>query len=90
MKDENIGYMKDGGVILLLTATPQTVYERVKDSTNRPILNGNMNVEYIEELMNKRRNRYLEVADIIISTDGKGVREVVKEIQSKLSDFAKK
>ena len=90
VKDENIGYMKDGGIILLLTATPQTVYERVKDSTNRPILNGHMNVEYIEELMNKRKQRYLEVADIIISTDGKSIKEIVKEIRTKLTEFAKK
>lgn len=90
VKDENIEYMKAGGVILLLTATPQTVYERVKDSTNRPILNGHMNVEYIEELMNKRKARYLEVADIVISTDNKNVREIVGEIKTKLSEFAKK
>lgn len=90
VKDENIEHMKDGGVILLLTATPQTVYERVKDSTNRPILNGHMNVEYIEELMNKRKARYLEVADIIISTDNKNVKEIVGEIKTKLSEFAKK
>lgn len=90
VKDENIEYMKAGGVILLLTATPRTVYERVKDSTNRPILNGHMNVEYIEELMNKRKARYLEVADIVISTDNKNVREIVGEIKTKLSEFAKK
>lgn len=90
VRDENIGHMKDGGVILLLTATPKTVYERVKDSTNRPILNGNMNVEYIEELMNKRKARYIEVADIIISTDSKNVKEIVAEIKTKLSEFAKK
>ncbi len=90
VKDENIEYMKDGGVILLLTATPQTIYERVKDSTNRPILNGHMNVEYIEELMNKRKARYLEVADIVISTDNKNVKEIVGEIKTKLSEFAKK
>lgn len=90
VKEENIAHMKDGGVILLLTATPQTVYERVKNSTDRPILNGNMNVAFIEELMNKRKARYLEVADIIISTDDKKVDEIVAEIEKKLSEFAKK
>ena len=90
VKDENIAYMKDGGIILLLTAAPQTVYDRVKGSTDRPVLNGHMNVEYIEELMNKRKARYLEVADIIISTDKKAVKEIVEEIKTKLSEFAKK
>ena len=90
VKDENIEHMKDGGVILLLTATPQTVYNRVKDDDSRPILRGNKNVEFIELLMNKRKDRYLAVADIIISTDDKTIDEIVEEITDKLEEFAKK
>ena len=81
--------MKDGGIILLLTATPETVYNRVKDNNDRPILNGNMNVEYISNLMDKRKNRYLEVADLIISTDDKSVVEIVKEIENHLHKMTK-
>lgn len=84
LRDENVEYMKNHGKIVLLTATPETVYNRVKDSKNRPILNGNMNVEYIEMLMSKRRDRYLQCADIIVATDGKSVQEIsdaiIKEI----------
>lgn len=84
LKDENVDCMKQNGVIVLLTATPETIYNRVKDNNDRPILNGNMNIPYIEQLMNKRKDRYLEVADIIVSTDEKSVLEISKEIQSKL------
>lgn len=90
LKDENVEHMKENGVIVLLTATPQTIYERVRNSNDRPILNGNMNVEFIEQLMNKRKSRYLEVADIIIETDNKSIADISKEIQSKLVEFAKK
>lgn len=90
LKDENVEIMKRSGLIVLLTASPETIYGRVKDSTDRPILNGNMNVEFIEQLMNKRKNRYLEVADVIISTDNKSVSEISKEIQAKLSEYDKK
>ena len=89
LKDENVKLMKDGGIILLLTATPETVYNRVKDNNDRPILNGNMNVEYISSLMDKRKNRYLEVADLIISTDDKSVVEIVKEIENHLHKMTK-
>ena len=41
--------MKQSGKVVLLTASPETVYERVKDSSNRPVLNGHMNVEYIAD-----------------------------------------
>ena len=70
----------ENGCIVFLRATPETIYERVKDSTNRPILNGNMNVEYIRELMEKRRPRYEAVADICVDTDGKDVENISEEI----------
>ncbi len=80
VKDENVEYMKNGGKIVLLTATPETTLERVKNSTDRPILNGNMNVEFIANLMEKRRERYLSVADVIVATDNKTVEEICTEI----------
>ena len=72
--------MKDSGRVVLLSATPQTVYDRVKNTTSRPVLNGNMNVGYIGELMEKRREKYEKAADIVIVTDGKSTKEVCREI----------
>lgn len=80
LRDENAALMKENGCIVLLTATPETIYERVKDSKNRPVLNGNMNVAYIRELMEKRRARYEAVADIRIATDGKDADTICEEI----------
>lgn len=80
LRDENAALMKENGCIVLLTATPETIYERVKDSKNRPVLNGNMNVAYIRELMEKRRARYEAVADIRIATDGKDADIICEEI----------
>ena len=73
-----------GGGVVLLTAKPETIYERVKDSDERPILNGNMNVEYISGLMEKRKERYEAVADVTVSTDGKNVTQICEEIIAKL------
>lgn len=80
LRDENTGLMKKEGAIVLLTATPETIYERVKDNKNRPILNGNMNVEYIRGLMEKRRERYEAVADYAVATDGKRIPQICEEI----------
>ena len=85
LRDENAKVMKESGKIVLLTASPQTIYNRVKNSTDRPILNGNMNIEYIEGLMNKRKDRYFSVADIVIETDNKDVNEICEEIIEKLT-----
>lgn len=80
LREENAAFMKQNGRIVLLAAKPETIYERVKDSTERPILNGNMNPAYIAELMEKRRARYEAVADSTIWTDDRSVSEICEEI----------
>lgn len=89
LKDDNVKCMKDGGVIVLLLATPETVYNRVKNGKERPLLNGHMNVEYISELMEKRKKRYLDVADIKIATDGKTPVDICHEIIDSLDKLVK-
>ena len=80
LREQNIFHMKERGKVILLTATPQTIYERVRNSKDRPVLNGHMNVEYIRELMEKRREKYEQAADITVATDGKTTKEICKEI----------
>ena len=82
LREENRAVMKKSGCIILLMAEPETILERVKDSTNRPILNGNMNVEYIAGLMEKRRACYEDAADFVVHTDGKSCEEICEEIVS--------
>lgn len=85
MREENVRNLKKSSRIVLLTAMPETILERVKNSTQRPILNGNMNVEFISGLMEKRRECYEKAADIVIQTDGKDVGVVCEELIRRLS-----
>lgn len=87
LREENVALMKSCGKIVLLTATPEAIFDRVKDSIDRPVLNGNMNVEYIAELMEKRRPKYEAAADLVISTDMKNVREICEEILQELEKY---
>ena len=80
LREENRRIMKDSGAIIWLTADPETIFERVKHSMNRPVLNGRMNVEYITELMEQRRNCYEAAADFMVSTDGKEIDAICEEI----------
>ena len=80
LRGENVANMKKSGTIVFLSAMPETIYERVRYSTNRPLLKGNMNVEYIAGLMEKRRALYESAADVIISTDEKTTEEIVREL----------
>lgn len=86
LRPENVEMMKKNGYIVYLEATPETIYERVKNSNTRPILNGNMNVEYIRDLMKKRCDTYKEEANITIKTDGKPINQICEEILEKAFD----
>ena len=79
-------YMKKSGRIVYLQASPRTVYERVKDSSDRPILKGHMNVEYIAQLMEKRRALYEAAAELTIVTDKKTADEIAGEILNRLEE----
>lgn len=87
MRAENVALMKSGGAIVLLTATPETVYSRIKDNHDRPLLEGHMNVDYIRDLMEQRRPKYEAAADLIVQTDGKTAPEICSEIVKKLDSI---
>lgn len=86
LKDLNVKKLRALGEIVLLTATPQTIYDRVRHSTDRPLLNGNMNVPYITELMEKRRPFYEKAATVVVATDGRSVTEIAEEIIRKCDE----
>ena len=72
--------MKQSGHIVLLTAKPKTIFERLRNDNSRPLLEGNMNEAFIQELLNKRLPLYEKAADYIIKTDDKEIKEICKEI----------
>ena len=87
LRAENVAEMNKNGRVVLLTASPETVYERVKDSDDRPVLKENNNVEFIADLMENRREKYEAAADIVIQTDNKTVLQVCEELITKLMEM---
>ena len=68
MRECNVVEMKKNGRVVLLTAKPETILDRVKDSHDRPLIENNKTVPFIADLMSKRREKYEAAADIIIET----------------------
>ena len=85
LREINVEHMKNNGRVVLLTASPETILERVKDNDDRPLLRGHKNVEFIADLMEKRREKYEAAADIVVSTDNKTVLEICQEMIAKLT-----
>lgn len=79
----NVEIMRKSGKIVFLTARPETVYERVKDSHDRPLLEKNKTPDFIASLMEQRKGRYEEAADFLVETDGRSPKEICEEITEK-------
>lgn len=86
MRECNVREMKERGKIVLLCATPETIYGRVHTSHARPLLEDHMNVGYIRELMEARRSRYEAAADLRVQTDGKTPEAIAREIMERVQE----
>ena len=87
LRERNVAEMKKNGKVVLLTASPETVYERVKDDGGRPLLEGRKDVKGISELMEQRRAKYEAAADIVINTDNKTARQVCEELVQRFMEM---
>lgn len=84
LREENVEAMKRGGHIVWLTARPETVYERVKENEDRPLLKDHNSIEYLAAMMERRRTRYEKAADFVIVTDEKSIPQICEELMDKL------
>jgi shikimate kinase len=70
--------LKKANVIYLQTS-PEIIFERIKSNTERPLLCGNMSIEKISEILEKREKNY-QTATYKITTDNKTPDQIAEEI----------
>ena len=87
LRTKNVAEMRKNGRIVLLTAKPENVLRRVRENDDRPILKGRKTVKDITELMEARREKYEEAADIVVATDDKSVSVICEEIMQKIKEI---
>ncbi|MCR5778735.1 MAG: shikimate kinase [Lachnospiraceae bacterium] len=87
LRECNVAEMKKNGKVVLLTAKPETILDRVKNNHDRPLLENNKNVDFISELMAKRRDKYEAAADLVITTDDRSASEICGQIMNTLKDM---
>ena len=78
-RDRNWDAMKNGGITVYLKAPIEVIWERIKDSKDRPLLQVENPLETARELLNKRTLLY-EKADLIVDTSDLSLEEVAEEI----------
>lgn len=86
MREENHALLKELGTVVYLRAGAETIYERIKHDTSRPLLQGDNPQEKIRTLMAKRAAVYEKAADIIIDVDNKDFDTILNEIAASLGE----
>ncbi|HCX63810.1 MAG TPA: shikimate kinase [Eubacteriaceae bacterium] len=80
LKEENRKRLKEIGTVVLLTASGQTIYQRIKHNSDRPLLKKRMDQTAIEKMLSERKEFYQAAADLVVATDGKSIEEIGQEI----------
>lgn len=84
LREENVRRMKMTGRVVLLKASAQTLWQRVRYSQDRPLLNKPDPFGTLEQILNDRAAFYEKGCHFSIATDGKIADDVAREIQEML------
>ena len=76
---ENLASLKTHALVVCLWASPEKIWERVKNQTHRPLLHDPDPVKKIRELLAAREPFYKQ-ADVLLNTDLRSVREVAQQV----------
>nr|WP_318683016.1 shikimate kinase [uncultured Acetatifactor sp.] len=87
---ENRRILQECGTVVYLEISPGLVYERLKEDTTRPLLQGGNVLSKITALMEERRRAYEECADIVVRVDGKEMEDILEEIVDGLDSMKAK
>ena len=77
---DNRAQLSKNGYVIYLSAPLTQLFNRTSKDRNRPLLQTENPRKKLEEIIAARDPLYREVADIIIETDDKPVRNVVKNL----------
>lgn len=84
LNEENRKLLREHGVVIYLYASLDQLFERTRRDRNRPLLQTEDPKGRLEELMAMRDPIYREVADMVVHTDDRSIKSVVKEILVRL------
>jgi len=84
----NIDRLKEGAVVVYLTASPEVVLQRVSDDSSvRPLLENSNKELAIRELLKFRQPLYEQAADIEIDTSEMDVGVVAEQVITRLERY---
>lgn len=85
IREENRVLLHELGQVFYLQASAQTIYERLKHDTTRPLLQGADPQNKIKTLLDERDGYYMEAADVVINVDDKDFEKILSEIEQNVN-----
>jgi shikimate kinase len=77
--EANLASLKQHALVVCLWASPEKIWERVRNQTHRPLLQGPDPMAKIRELLADREHSYKQ-ADVLLSTDVRSLKEVAAQV----------
>lgn len=84
LRDHNRRCMRDSGFCIYLMATLDQLVSRIGKDKKRPLLQVDNPRFVLEKVLQVRDPLYRELADLIVQTDSRPPRQVVKEISKRI------
>jgi shikimate kinase len=73
--EDNMLQLKKNAFVVCLWAKPETIFNRIKRQSNRPLLQTDNPLETIRTMLEKRKSAYRN-ADLMINTDTRPMRQI--------------
>jgi shikimate kinase len=89
LKDINRSHLRERGTVIYLYASIDQLLQRTSKDKNRPLLQTADPRAKLEELLEHRDPLYREVAHMVVHTDERSIRSVIKEILVRLREHRK-
>jgi shikimate kinase len=80
----NRAALAERGVVVYLVTSVNQQIERTRHARHRPLLQDTDPEQRLKELMGRRAELYVQIADLTITTDGRRVQLVAEEIHQEL------
>lgn len=81
VREENRVLLQQLGTVVYLRVRPETVYERIREDTTRPLLKCENPMERITALMEERQEAYESCADVILDVDDMSMEDILNTIE---------
>ena len=79
VNEANMASLKTHALVVCLWASPETIWERVRGQTHRPLLNDPDPLGKIKSLL-AVREPYYRRADVLVNTEMRSLREVAQHV----------